>query len=263
MLGHLDTEELDRLNRQVQLSDAVAAAKVQCARICSELLDSEAAYVDTLEVIDELFVGPLSTWSREEEAAGSASGGLSPVEAKAIFGSVGTLLTVNRDLLASLRKSHHACIGHAEPPSVPTGTPRGVHCAGELSVAMASAIADAASGPLRHYAPYVQSFGLLTEQCRRLREQRPRFATAVRVAELQPRSKGRSLQALLANPVQRLPRYRLLLLELKKHVEVLLAGGEADVGATATVEKALDQVERVTERLDRRVGDAERRARAM
>lgn len=63
-------------------------------------------------------------------------------------------------------------------------------------------------------APHVQSFTEVCALLRRLLTERPRFAAAARVLELQPRSKGLSLQGLLVTTVQRLPRYVMLLREL-------------------------------------------------
>lgn len=69
-------------------------------------------------------------------------------------------------------------------------------------------------------APHVQSFTEVCALLRRLLTERPRFAAAARVLELQPRSKGLSLQGLLVTTVQRLPRYVLLLRELLQHATV-------------------------------------------
>jgi hypothetical protein len=66
----------------------------------------------------------------------------------------------------------------------------------------------------------VQSFTEVCALLRRLLTERPRFAAAARVLELQPRSKGLSLQGLLVTTVQRLPRYVLLLRELLQHATV-------------------------------------------
>ena len=148
MLDELQPEELHQLSQQVKLSEAVASAKVQCARACNELCDTEEAYVETLQVIAEMFETPLSAWAAEEEAA-STSGGLLTVEAKAIFGGVKPLLTVNEELLGGFRKAFQSCVGAYDPPdTTATGAPRGAHCAGELAMALANTLAAAAAGPL-------------------------------------------------------------------------------------------------------------------
>lgn len=67
----------------------------------------------------------------------------------------------------------------------------------------------------------MQSFTEVCALLRRLLTERSRFAAVARVLELQPRSKGLSLQGLLVSTVQRLPRYVLLLRELLQHATVL------------------------------------------
>ena len=82
-------------------------------------------------------------------------------------------------------------------------------------------------------------------------------------------------QGLLVNTVQRLPRYVLLLRELLEHAKSpeLQAHararapeqGDGDAGGAMVhaVEAALEKIKGVTGRVDSRVGDAERRQRAM
>ena len=108
----------------------------------------------------------------------------------------------------------------------------------------------------------MQSFTEVCALLRRLLTERPRFAAAARVLELQPRSKGLSLQGLLVTTVQRLPRYVLLLRELLQHATVpgvvatLPSGsppegkaGAAEASSTGTVhavEAALEKLRDVT-----------------
>ena len=111
-------------------------------------------------------------------------------------------------------------------------------------------------------APHVQSFTEVCALLRRLLTERPRFAAAARVLELQPRSKGLSLQGLLVTTVQRLPRYVMLLRELLQLASVpgvvatLPSGsppegkaGAAEASSTVTVhavEAALEKLRDVT-----------------
>ena len=90
-----------------------------CKRACEELVRSEETYVATLKTIVEVFLRPLHQWAAEtEEKEGRERERLQErsterdkerdvvtiAELKALFGSVETLLTVNRDLLATLHQ---------------------------------------------------------------------------------------------------------------------------------------------------------------
>ena len=132
------------------------------------------------ETLVEVFLVPLRTWAKEDEVASKGqaakAGSVAPAEVETIFGSIETLLHVNRALLAELR----AC-----------------GAGGSLAAAraLAKTLADAAAGPLRFYAPHVQAFPGMCALLRRLLGTRPRLAAAARVLELQPRSKGLSLHS--------------------------------------------------------------------
>ena len=81
------------------------------------------------------------------------------------------------------------------------------------------------------YAPHVSRFPAVNALLSRLISERRRFKAAVRVLELQPASKGLTLQALLVSTVQRLPRYTLLLRELLTHLGPVAAeAGTAPAG---------------------------------
>ena len=82
-------------------------------------------------------------------------GGIAPAEVTTLFGSVETLLQVNRALLAELQAS--TC----DDPMA--------HAA-----ALAKKLATAGAGPLRFYQPHVQSFPEVCASLRRLLETRPR-----------------------------------------------------------------------------------------
>ena len=155
----------------------------QLIQTCDELIESEGKYVETLETIVEVFLVPLRTWAKEDDAknAGAEKAGtIAPAEVERLFGSVEMLLKVNQDMLKELRSV--AARSESEFGLQVDQVKR--------ATALAMALATAAAGPLRMYSPHVQSFPEVCALLRRLLTERPRFAAAARVLELQPRSKG-------------------------------------------------------------------------
>ena len=152
---------------------------------CLELINTEETYVDTLHTIVTVFMRPLRMWATEEgDAASARSGGVTTDEINVLFGSVETLHQVNSGLLEQLKR------GQAAPDPA----------------ALAMIMVQWAVGPLRMYAPHVSRFPAVCALLSRLLERRARFKAAVRVLELQPAARGLTLQALLINTVQRMPR---------------------------------------------------------
>jgi hypothetical protein len=234
-------------------SDArFSKAHVAFQHACNELISTERTHVDCLCALDEVFRTPLRTWASEDTAKGG--GGVTAAEVDAIFGTIATLLDINRRLLEQLEKSA------TRPPA-------------DVPGALAATMAKFAAEDLRMYAPHVSKFAMCEALLQKLLKQRPRFAAAVKVLELQPEPMRlrQRLDQLLVNTVQRLPRYRLLLEEMIKRGEEmgnLDAGAAAAAGASGadTTEKlklALENVRKCTGRVAERAGDQEDREKAM
>ena len=256
---------------------------------CLELVSTEEGYLATLECLTQVFLRPLRTWASEAASAGQhraqqRKGIATVAEIDFIFGSVETLLQISRGLCEKLREAPSTDTGAAgdELPTTPSSSTVAPVHGGPDASALAETMAEWANGPLRLYAPHVKHFHAANAELRRLLGERHIFASVVRVLELQPRSKGLTLQALLVTTVQRLPRYTLLLREILKHTTVRprpLEGGEGQVemeeedddeggaapaeATAATLRDALAKIQAVTAGVDASVGDAERRARAM
>ena len=178
-------------------SAPLSKAERKLRAACLELITTEESYVETLRAIVTVFMRPLRTWATEEgdAAAAARSGGVTTDEISILFGLVDTLLEVNSGMLEQLKQ------GEAAPEPA----------------RLAMTMATWAAGPLRMYAPHVSRFPAVCALLARLLDRRTRFKAAVRVLELQPAAKGLTLQALLVNTVQRLPRYTLLLKEILTH----------------------------------------------
>jgi FYVE/RhoGEF/PH domain-containing protein 5/6 len=110
---------------------------------------------------------------------------------------------------------------------------------------------------LRGFAPFLKGYTRFVSghggcEARRLRllRERPRLAAFVAAAEADPSCACQSLASLLVMPVQRVPRYVLLLRELAKHTPV----GHADARETG---RALELVTAVAATLNDAIARAE------
>ena len=198
--------------------------------------------METLRAIVTVFMRPLRTWATEEGdgAAAARSGGVTTDEISILFGLVDTLLEVNSGMLEQLKQ------GEATPEPA----------------RLAMTMATWAAGPLRMYSPHVSRFPAVCALLARLLDRRVRFKAAVRVLELQPAAKGLTLQALLVNTVQRLPRYTLLLKEMLTHSTAETLGHSVNA-VRDKLHLALGKIKDVTVGVDRSVGDTERRKRSL
>jgi len=84
----------------------------------------------------------------------------------------------------------------------------------------------------RMYAVLMNRHAATAALLANLSEGRPAFAAFLAAAQAAPRSNNQTLESLLIMPVQRLPRYQLLLAELIKLVRRTRTGGMG--GATAS-----------------------------
>ena len=230
---------------------ATSAATAKLSRVCGELISTEETYVATLATMCEVFLRPLRTWSAEGAEADIALGA-SPDEIHNLFGHVETLYKVNSKLLGELQQARRD-VQAEEDARDRVARPE----AARLAIALSRKLAEAAGGPLKLYTPHVTAFASVPSRLAKLRATRATFTATVRVLELQPRTNGLTLQALLVNTVQRLPRYTLLLHEMLQQATVLRDGTALD-----ELEETIGKIKGVIEGLNSRVGEEERRKRA-
>ena len=84
----------------------VAKAMTQLNRTCDELIETESTYVSMLETIVDVYLVPLRTWAQEDASKSTSANkvdSITPAEVERLFGSVETLLGINRELLDKLR----------------------------------------------------------------------------------------------------------------------------------------------------------------
>ncbi|KAJ1732943.1 hypothetical protein LPJ61_001804 [Coemansia biformis] len=165
------------------------------ARIAAEILDTERTYVDGLGLIEKLYIGPLLASAQQQAPI------LSRKEVRQLFANFPDIVSLSKELLAQL----DARLGpRADPPWDPaTGR------VGDVFVRMAPF--------LKVYSLYLRNFRSALADVSRWLSENHDFARFIHQAGASPESKGLPLQSYLLLPVQRIPRYKLLLTDLLKH----------------------------------------------
>lgn len=146
----------------------------------------------------QVFIIPLRTFlleAKQRNQQGDSTGIdslLSQDLVTTLFSNLEQLIDFNRQLLADLRK-----VGH------------------ETEESMAEVIAKTAPF-LKMYSLYINNFDRANEKLEQILHN-PTMAAFIRACELQTACHGLTLRAFLIQPVQRIPRYKLLLAEMLKH----------------------------------------------
>ncbi|KDO30964.1 hypothetical protein SPRG_04152 [Saprolegnia parasitica CBS 223.65] len=168
-------EEASELHlQQTFLSDALVARDMKRQRVIDEICATEASYVSSLKVLVSAFVTPM-------EVAGNTM--LANPTVAVFFQSLKQILTVNAQLLTEV-----------------SGLPSSADSIGALFCRYA---------PLfRCYADYAKNFDEVAQLLHPHRS--PKFAAFVQLCQLQCGSM-QNFESLLITPVQRVPRYKLLL----------------------------------------------------
>ncbi len=210
----------ERQNFQHRLRDSAYRE-----RVAYEILSTEQTYVDSLAICVDVYLRPL------EAAAAAGRHVITEDRIAVIFKGLETILAANRKLLASLAKRLEKW-----HPNM---------CVGDVFGFI--------DGMLPFYTEYIQNY---TEAVRMLkREQRKKlFKEFLSQKKLDPRSKGRELDQFLIMPVQRIPRYNLLLRELVKHTWLShpdFAVLDASVERLANIAMFLNEKKREAEALQR------------
>eukprot|EP00727_Mastigamoeba_balamuthi_P002965 m51a1_g12666 putative domain containing protein (429) ;mRNA; f:211-1656 len=169
-----------------------------------EILGSEEAYVAKLRVIIELYLRPLQAASKGDAAGGAGSPAssashvavpvLSSQEITQIFSNIDIIVKYNEVLLDQLRKNR---VG--EPITL-----------GSIFLKL--------SDFLRTYITYINNFPSAQQSLKDLSANK-KFEDWLKLQSVNPRSCGLNLLSLLIMPIQRIPRYVLMLKELIKHTE--------------------------------------------
>jgi len=144
---------------------------------------------------------------------------LSQMEHSQLFGGVDTLVPLHQHLLAQLRRAVAAAQSSHDGPTSPTATSTG---GGLVTPAIAATVCfgdifTKLSNFFKMYSSYVANHAGANELLVHLQDTNKGFKEWIQAAQQQPGTRGQPLQSLLIMPVQRVPRYELLLTSLLKH----------------------------------------------
>jgi hypothetical protein len=176
-----------------------------------ELVDTERTYVRSLSFLQQAYLIPLAS----EDL-------MSADEIKLVFSNLPLLLAVHKELLGDLGGRFYAVTN--ESP-----------CVGDIFAHLAPY--------LKLYAQYFRDFDRADTELKRITQSRSRVAAFCNKVKDDPRSRGLDLVSYLIMPVQRLPRYVLLLEQLVEATPV----GHADHAPLTT---ALRQMRMIVQAAD-------------
>ncbi|KAI8853039.1 Dbl homology domain-containing protein [Chytridium lagenaria] len=160
------------------------------ARILQEILDSETRYVEAMEFVKQNYLTPL------EAASGTPAEILPSSSIQAIFSNFLHILNLNRELLRRLSSRLH----DLSASSV---------CVGDIFIHV---------GPyLKMYSVYYTNFTTALGAISSHMTKNQAFAQFMEAVFKKPQSKNLRLDAYLIMPIQRIPRYKLLLEQLLKY----------------------------------------------
>ncbi|KAJ2844499.1 hypothetical protein GGI22_006858, partial [Coemansia erecta] len=170
----------------------------QRMRIADEILETERTYVDGLRLIEKLYISPLLASAQQQTPV------LSRKEVRQLFANFPDIIMLSKELLAQLE----ARLGtQADPPWDPaTGR------IGDIFLRIAPF--------LKMYSLYLRNFRSALALISLWLSENHDFARFIHEASSSPECKGLSFQSYLLLPVQRIPRYKLLLEDLLRHTAV-------------------------------------------
>ncbi|KAJ2803329.1 hypothetical protein H4R20_002939 [Coemansia guatemalensis] len=188
----------DSVGDNIALANHLSASQqmlAQRARIAGEILCTERTYVEGLGLIEKLYIAPLLASAQQQSPI------LSRKDVRRLFANFPDIITLSRELLCQL----DARLGpNADPPWDPnTGR------IGDIFMRIAPF--------LKMYSLYLRNFRSALSDISRWLGENHEFARFIQQASANPECRGLSLQSYLLLPVQRIPRYKLLLEDLLKH----------------------------------------------
>lgn len=157
-------------------------------KIAKEIVQTEQTFVESLEALKTLYIDPLNQ-------AASSSKIVSTKYIEAIFSNIAVILPLNKKLHEDLRQ----IVDHwTEDSEVAT-------------------IFKNFAPFFKMYTSYVNNHDSAVDTLKEQLENNAKFARFCEEAELNPLSKTAKLASFLILPIQRIPRYRLLLEEIQKN----------------------------------------------
>ncbi|KAJ2725692.1 hypothetical protein GGI07_001060 [Coemansia sp. Benny D115] len=197
-------------------SERTQRLHVQRALIAAEILETERTYVDGLGLIEKLYIAPLLLSAQQPSAI------LSRKEVRQLFANFPDIITLSRELLSQLE----ARLGNNTALAWDAETGR----LGDIFVRIAPF--------LKMYSLYLRNFRSALENISRWLTTNQEFAQFIRKTNANPECKGLAFQSYLLLPVQRIPRYKLLLEDLLKHTPA----GHVDRQSIGDALRAIEEV---------------------
>ncbi|KAJ2019792.1 hypothetical protein GGI14_001342 [Coemansia sp. S680] len=185
------------------------------ANIAAEILDTERTYVEGLGLIEKLFISPLLASAQQHGPI------LSRKEVRQLFANFPDIITLSRELLAQLE----ARIGPGATPRWDPATGR----IGDIFLRIAPF--------LKMYSLYLRNFRSALADISRWLIANQAFSRFIQQANASPECKGLTFQSYLLLPVQRIPRYKMLLEDLLKHTSPAHIDHQSISDALRTIEE--------------------------
>lgn len=196
-------------------------------RVANEILTSEKSYIASLEALETLYIAPLMKQSSENPSQAP----LSYRDVSAIFANLSIIIGLNKKLLDELIKR----LEHEDWDEETT-------CIGDLF--------ERYGHFFKMYSQYVQNHRASEELIRENLQNNRKFRKFCENVESKPESAGQTLSSYLIMPIQRIPRYRLLLDELVRRTPI-------DHPDIVNLQKAVELVKQVAVRINEGVRDSE------
>eukprot|EP01114_Cavostelium_apophysatum_P014970 TRINITY_DN3996_c0_g1_i1.p1 TRINITY_DN3996_c0_g1~~TRINITY_DN3996_c0_g1_i1.p1 ORF type:complete len:701 (-),score=169.13 TRINITY_DN3996_c0_g1_i1:41-2143(-) len=165
-------------------------ARLQSFRTCvaKEILTTEELYINNLKTLIKLYKVPLT------ENASSKKAFITEDQVRLLFSDIEIILGYNQQLLEDMT------------PRIKSWSPS--QCLGDIFLRITNF--------LKVYTGYVQNYDVALETIG-ICKKNPKFAAFIESCRVSPEGNLQTLEMLLINPIQRIPRYNLLLSELLKY----------------------------------------------
>jgi hypothetical protein len=201
--------------------------------VAREIYQTEKDYINNIGLLVELFLDPIkacmedTTW---RVARGQKSGEVTFKDFKSIYSDIQVIRNYNMKLLRDLE------------PRIDNWTPN--QQLGDIFLQIALF--------LKVYTQYVKDYDQARQELATARKKSPEFRQWITNIEEtnKERLSNKDLPAYLIMPVQRIPRYQLLLRDLTKHTEP----DHVDYG---TLRKALEQISSVADYIEKKAEESE------
>ncbi|CAG8545606.1 10159_t:CDS:2 [Acaulospora colombiana] len=228
-------DDLDEMD--TKLSEEMAAKNRKRGAAVREIVTTERTYVDGLNKCVEYFLKPLRDScqkSNHRHTLLSAKPVVTLDEISLIFGNIEMILSLHQQLLKSLEE----------------------RCSKWSSTELISDIFLQNAPFLKMYTAYVRDFARAIQLTERLKKGNKDFRKFLQSAQAKPELGGLPFNSYLSLPIQRIPRYKLLLEALLKHTEE----SHPDY---PNLENCVKQITVIADEVNEKIKDAENQNRVL